>query len=151
MEQVLEAVKSYILDKYNELVEELSEPDIPLVPVDERSVIVGEIDLDKNTFSHCISIMPVSEEYEGLSLGSNEARLQLEIYIFVRKANPKLLFQQAQRLGQIMKQVIYNDETLGGVVEDTTVNRLEVFFGVEGSNEIQAVMLELTLIYEEQM
>lgn len=149
MTEALEGLKQFILSDYNALVEELSEPDIPLVPVDERHLVIGEIDLDKYTASHAISIMPVSEEFETLSLGANEARLQLEVYIFVRKASPKVLFQQAQRYGQILKQAIYADETLGGVVEDTTVNRLEVFFGVEGDPSVQAVMLELTLIYEE--
>jgi len=147
MTEALEGLKQFILSDYNTLVEELSEPDIPLVPVDERHLVIGEIDLDKYTASHVVCVMPTREDYEDLSLGENEAQLQVEIYIFVRKASPALLYKQSQRYGQILKQAIYNDETLGNTVQECKVLAQEVFFGVEGDASVQAIKLECSLTY----
>lgn len=147
MELVLEGLRDYILGAYNTLVDELSTPEVPLVAIEDRHCIIGEIDLDKQTAKHVVCIMPQQEEYEELSLGENQALLTVEVFIFVGKESPRLLYQQAQRYGAILKRAIYNDPTLDGVVEHTTVTQMDIFQGVEGSPDRQAVMLTMELTY----
>lgn len=147
MKEALEGLRNYILGTYNTLVDELSTPDIPLIPVEERHCIIGEIDLDKQTASHVVCIMPMQEEYQELSLGEGEATLTAEVYVFVGKDNPRTLYDQAQMYAAILKQAIYNDPTLNDAVEQCNVTQMDVFQGVEGTQDRQAIMLTLELTY----
>jgi hypothetical protein len=148
MQQALEALKQFILADYNTLVEDCSTVDLPLTPVEESHLVIGEIDLDKQTSSHVICILPQSEEYADLTIEASEAQLLVEIYIFVNKASPQKLYQTAQAYAQCLKQAIWNDSTLGDVISECKILKMLTYYGVEGSPDRQAIMLECVLSYE---
>ncbi len=138
MQNILESLKQFLLADYNSLLEELSSVDVPLIQLTEKNICVGYIDLEKNTAAHVVSILPVQEQYEGLTLDTTEAQLQVELYIFARKASPVVLYNQLSRYGQILKEALYANPTISDAISEVKVLDMEIYFGVEGTVDTQA-------------
>lgn len=148
MEEAIDALKDFILTNYNTYLEALDTPDVPLIPLEERNLAIGVIDSAKYSGAHVMSIMPQGEDYTDLTLGENEAELLVEVYIFVKKANPSTIYRQVMKYAACFKQMVYDDPSLNESVSDAKIIRMEYFEGVEGSQDSQAVMIQLVLNYE---
>lgn len=149
IENVCDVLKAAIIEKLPIYLSELEDESVPLKVLDDKSVVIGDIDLDKNNRSTMCFIMPDVQGITEASIDVDEETTNLEVFFFVRKASKEVLYRQAMRYAGALQNYIHDDYSVGGEYVQASVDQIEYFDSVEASNEaIKAVSLTLSIITE---
>ncbi len=114
------------------------------------TVITGYIDIDRNTQSTVCFIVPDIQTCTELSIEEQEVTTQLDVWFFVRKAVPAVLYRQALRYGTAVKKALLDNWILGGTAVSAEVKEVEYFADVGAADKtVQAVRLGVTILTTE--
>lgn len=150
MEEICNTVREFLINTLSEYLTVLETEDTPLVPLSADTVIIGYIDIDRNVQSTVCFIVPDIQTCAELSIEEQEVTTQLDVWFFVRKAIPAVLYRQALRYGTAMKKAILDNWTLDGVVAEVKIGEVEYFADVGAADKtVQAVRLGMTILTTE--
>jgi hypothetical protein len=148
MEQAISALISTIENNYQTYLDIDSEVGYELTT--PSKVIMSSVDLDKYNSKCVCFILPDKEEFdEDNMLGEDLSRQNLSVYIFIKKDTKEKLTTKIIRYGRSFRRMIKADNTLGNKVGYVHVNSAEYIEGVEGSDLIKGIVLNLSVIDED--
>jgi hypothetical protein len=141
MIEVLEKLKEYTIANINTYV--------PTGYPEVKEVQLGEPDTTAKTGEVTIFITPDGETYESLSLESDAASATANVFILCQKASKEVLLSRVLIYAAAFKKMVRADSTLNGEVDEARIVNMEYYDGVEGTDSIKAVMVNVQLSYEE--
>lgn len=141
MIEVLQKLKEYTLANINSF--------IPDGTPDVTDVELGEPDTTAKTGAVTIFITPDGETYESLSLESDAASATANVFILCQKEKKDVLLSRVLIYAAAFKKMLRADTTLNGEVDEARIVNMEYYDGVEGTESIKAVMINVQLSYEE--
>lgn len=149
IESICDELKSALINNLPAYLDELETDTVPMKDLDANSVIIGDIDLDKNQRSTMCFIMPDVQGITEASIGVDEETTTVELFFFCRKASKDVLYRQVMRYAGAVQNYIHDNYSVGGVFTQCTVDQVEYFDNVENSSEtIKATQLTLTVYTE---
>jgi hypothetical protein len=125
-------------------------PAVVLPALAAGNVVSGFLDPDFRQDPLAVFIVPDSEAYTELTLGTTEAEYHGEIYIMVRKADPALLAKQTMRIIGAMNSMFKAHPTLDGAVAELEITNSEMYWGVDGDAAVKGAKLDVQIKYEVQ-
>ena len=150
MEHICNIVKDFIITETAEYLSEMEEQGLTLPAFTSDNVHLGYLDAESNQRSIECFIVPDSQTLSELSMEENETRTNMNIYVFVRKAEKDVLFKRAMRYGAAIKKAVQNNYSMGGNFLQSIITNVEYYDNVEDTDgKIRAIRLGLTVIDEE--
>ena len=150
MEEICNKVKDFIITATAPYLQELADETVSLPALSETNTHLGYLDAESNQREIECFIVPDSQTVSELSMEENETRTNMNIYVFVRKAEKDVLFKRAMRYGAAIKKAVQNDYSMGNNFLQSLITNVEYYDNVEDTDgKIRAIRLGLTVIDEE--
>jgi hypothetical protein len=147
---VIESLKTYILDNINPYIIALSTVELPLTTIDSAKIAIDDVDTDKYLSNVMIYLIPDEATYERLTLQSDNVLQRVNVMIFVRKDTSANLITKLFLYNSAFKALMRHDPTIGNIVDDSKLDSQQYYQGVEGSNDIKAMEYNISLQYQEE-
>jgi len=108
-----------------------------------------DFDLDKNRRDLMVFILPDGDALEGITLdGTHEVRSQISMFFIYRNDTREDSFKKVLRTVSCFMEILKGDPTMTGTVSDSSVQAVEYYHAVEGSEDVKGAELTLEAIYE---
>lgn len=149
IENICDTLKSALIADMAPYISGLETTDTTLKLLDDDSVKIGYIDIDKNVRSTMCFIVPDFQSVTEASIEVDEEETSVDVYFFVRKDSKDCLFRQALRYAGALQNYIHDDYSVGNNFVQCTVDKVEYFDNVEdASDTIRATKVTLTVYTE---
>lgn len=148
-EDLLNAVESFTesnLATYLAAIE--SEKGDSVTPSNLNGVEVGVYDPSKYNNFPLGFLLPLSEEYEPLSMGDDELTLTAELWVIDRGYDEATLTTRVARFAAALRNMVRANMDLGSTVGEIRFNTVEYFPRVYGVEEAQGARVTLTIMQE---
>lgn len=148
-EDLLNAVETFTetnLSTYLAAIE--TEKDDDATPTNLNGVEVGVYDPSKYNNFPMGFLVPISEEYEPLSMGDDELTLTAEMWIIDRGYSEATLTTRVARFAAAMRNMVRANMDLGSTVGEIRFDSAEYFPRVYGVEDAQGARVTLTIIQE---
>jgi hypothetical protein len=146
--QVLDGIKTFIVNNINSYVEE--PVDLEIETITDDYVAVEFPDTDSMRKSVMFYIVPDNEDFEYLTMSSDLASFNSTIFILIKKDTQENLITKAFTYFSALYQAIRNDPTLTSVVDETTIQTMEFYPAVEANKAIVGVEAKLLIKYAKE-
>lgn len=144
MEDVIEAVKDFILTTVNEKLEELADEEVSLPAIESRNVQSGVVDMSRYESPVVVSILPDEQEPEEGYIDDYTDNSRLVVTFLLQKARYSLLMTRMFRYAKAFRLALHESPSLNNTVNDVDL-QLTKFFPDAGPTPQQMTAVELTL------
>lgn len=146
--EVLESIKTFIVNTINSNIEEPEDLTIETITSDHVAIDFPDTDGMKN--SVMIYLVPENEDFEYLTLSSDLANFYSTVFILVKKDSQQNLISKVFTYFSALYQSIKSDPTIGGSVDETTIQTMEFYPAVEANKSIVAIETRLLIKYAKE-
>jgi len=119
-----------------------------VTPSNLNGVEVGVYDPSKYNNFPLGFLLPLSEEYEPLSMGSDELTLTAELWVIDRGYDEATLTTRVARFAAALRNMVRSNMDLGSTIGEIRFNTAEYFPRVYGVEDAQGARVTLTIIQE---
>jgi len=146
--EVLEKVKSFLVDHINSNVEAIAGLTIDTISAD--NILIDYPDTDSMKNNVMFYIVPENEDFTYLTLSSDLASMYATIYILVKRDNQQNLIKKAFSYFSAMYQTIREEPSLGGEVDEATFETMEFYPAVEANKSIVGIETKILIKYAKE-
>lgn len=137
--QVLNQLKNVIVGQLkNYYAEDVDNKDL-LEDLTEKNVVIGFPELDSMPANTCIFINPDYEEITGLSMGTDFASFNADIYIMCKGFKNEILVKKVFGFYTALYALLRNNQTLDGYVDFTGITNSDYYPAVTASTTMTAI------------
>ena len=138
---ILNALKSVIQSQLNGYLD----PDIERIGV--RNVVIDFPDTDQMAMNNMFYIIPNWASYETLTTESDKSVFNIAVFIVCRKDKPENLTNKVHLYFEALQNLIHCNYTLDGSVDESFVDNVDFYYGVDGTKNTQAAEASISVHY----
>ena len=137
--QVLTQLKKVIAEQLNDYLAEDEDNKDLLEEIDENNVVIGFPELDSMKKNTMFYITPDYEEITDLSMGTDFASLNSDIYIMCKGAKNDVLIKKVFGYYTALYALVRDNQTLDDFVDFTRINNMDFYPAVTASTTMTAI------------
>lgn len=146
---VLNGIRTYLVNNLNTYINALSTEDFPLEEIEDKNIVIDEVDTDKYLSEIMIYLIPEEYTYERNTFSSDNVVQRLNIFLFVRKDTSTNLINKLFKYNSALKSAIRDNPTFNALVDDCVLVSQFYYQGVEGTKDIKGMEYNLNVSYQE--
>ena len=146
MEQLLDALKAYILANLPPYLAALTTADVPLVDLAEKNVVTGDCDITKYSGANILFINPDTIHFEDLTISDYDQKITVDFLMVCRAGPTPVLYRKVLRYVAALKKMFVTDLELGGL-GTVSLDTQNYFDGMEGDAGIKGCVLSCEIIF----
>lgn len=152
MENIFDALKSFILEDLEDYLLECTDETTPMPMVAEKNIVFGSVDISRLGGKVICSILPENENDDEEELGYRNVTSNVTVTFILNGAVYDVLVRQMARYASAFRKCLLDSPTLNGRVENLSVGE-RTFYTDAGITEKQmtAVEIALTIFTEEEI
>lgn len=144
MEQIAEAIKSFILDDVNTELAGLTSEGVTLPPIAEKNIIFGTVDLSRYESSVVVSILPESQEPDEEFINGFSDRSEFTVTFLFQKDKYPLLVKRMFRYAKAFRKAQAKKPDFNDSVEESEITQIQ-FYPDTGAVAQQMTAFEISL------
>jgi hypothetical protein len=150
-EETIKTLKAFILANYNTYLTQITTEkadDIPLPMIETQNISTGFIDLDSQKKWPYLAIIPVAEDWDMLSTGTDQVESGIQITIVIGGYRQSYLADMILRYGAAMRNMLSSNYQLGvadHALEVSPTMSVVYFQDVQGQADLKAVRLTIVI------
>ena len=137
--KVLNQLKKVIAEQLNDYLAEDEDNKDLLEEIDENNVVIGFPELDSMKKNTMFYITPDYEEITDLSMGTDFASLNSDIYIMCKGAKNDVLIKKVFGYYTALYALVRDNQTLDDFVDFTRINNMDFYPAVTASTTMTAI------------
>lgn len=137
--QVLNQLKKVIAEQLNDYLAEDEDNKDLLEEIDENNVVIGFPELDSMKKNTMFYITPDYEEITDLSMGTDFASMNSDIYIMCKGAKNDVLIKKVFGYYTALYALVRDNQTLDDFVDFTRINNMDFYPAVTASTTMTAI------------
>lgn len=147
---ILQGLKNFLLTNINTQLTELSTEAFPLTQLQDKNIVIDEVDTDKYLSEVMIYIIPDEYNYQRDTYSSDFVTQRISIFIFVRKDTSENLIRKLFLYNNAFKAAVRSNLSLNDLVDDCVLVSQTFYQGVEGTKDIKGMEYNINLTYQEE-
>lgn len=147
---VLNGIRTYLVNNLNTYINALSTEAFPLDEIEDKNVVIDEVDTDRYLSEIMIYLIPEEYTYERNTFSSDNVVQRLNIFLFVRKDTSTNLINKLFKYNSALKSTIRDNPTFNALVDDCVLVSQFYYQGVEGTKDIKGMEYNINVSYQEE-
>lgn len=144
MEEIAEAIKSFILEDVNAELAELESEGITLPQIDGKNIVLGTVDLSRYESAVVVSILPETQEPDEEFINGFSDRSQFTVTFLFQKTAYPILVKRMFRYAKAFRKAQAKNPDFDDSVEESEITQIQ-FYPDTGAVPQQMTAFEISL------
>lgn len=144
MEEIAEAIKSFILEDVNAELSGLESEDVTLPQITESNIVLGTVDLSRYESKVIVSILPETQEPDEEYINGFSDRSEFTVTFLFQKVKYPLLVKRMFRYAKAFRKAQAKNPDFDDSVEESEITRIK-FYPDTGAVPQQMTAFEISL------